>query len=65
MGKFIRHQYFEARFKQLGFLNIRCWLRLKYHKSKINLVMTYREIQERYKKEFNRTIKTCWIADIK
>jgi hypothetical protein len=27
--------------------------------------MTYKKIQELYKKEFNRTIKTCWIADVK
>ncbi|RPG31125.1 MAG: hypothetical protein CBB72_012580 [Muricauda sp. TMED12] len=28
-------------------------------------MMTYREIQERAKKELGRTVKTCWIADVK
>ena len=27
--------------------------------------MTYTEIQELYKRSFNKTIKTCWIADVK
>ena len=27
--------------------------------------MTYKAIQELYKKEFNKTIKSCWIADVK
>lgn len=27
--------------------------------------MTYKEIQDCYKKQFNRTIKTCWIVDVK
>lgn len=27
--------------------------------------MTYKTIQELYKKQFYRTIKTCWIADVK
>ncbi|TPG45332.1 hypothetical protein [Flavobacterium pectinovorum] len=27
--------------------------------------MTYKTIQELYKKQFNKTIKTCWIADVK
>jgi hypothetical protein len=27
--------------------------------------MKYKKIQELYKNEFNRTIKTCWIADVK
>ncbi len=28
-------------------------------------IMTYKEIQNRYKREFNKTIKSCWIADVK
>ncbi|RXR17371.1 hypothetical protein EQG63_11190 [Flavobacterium amnicola] len=28
-------------------------------------MMTYKSIQELYKETFNRTIKTCWIADVK
>lgn len=27
--------------------------------------MTYKEIQEAYKKKHNSTIKSCWIADVK
>ncbi len=27
--------------------------------------MTYKEIQYCYKRHFNKTIKTCWIADVK
>lgn len=27
--------------------------------------MTYKQIQICYKKHFNKSIKTCWIADIK
>jgi hypothetical protein len=27
--------------------------------------MTYKTIQELYKNQFNKTIKTCWIADVK
>ncbi|GAA4776668.1 MULTISPECIES: hypothetical protein [Flavobacterium] len=27
--------------------------------------MTYKMIQELYRETFNRTIKTCWIADVK
>ena len=27
--------------------------------------MTYREISETHKKEFGKSIKTCWIADVK
>jgi hypothetical protein len=27
--------------------------------------MTYKEIQQCYYKQFNRTLKTCWIADVK
>lgn len=27
--------------------------------------MTYRQIQEEYRKYFNKTIKSCWIADVK
>jgi hypothetical protein len=27
--------------------------------------MTYKNIQLLFKNEFNRTIKTCWIADVK
>ena len=26
---------------------------------------TYKEIQKKYKEKFNRTCKTCWIADVK
>lgn len=27
--------------------------------------MTYKNIQQLYKDQFNKTIKTCWIADVK
>jgi len=27
--------------------------------------MTYKQIQSEYKKLYNRSIKTCWIADVK
>ncbi len=27
--------------------------------------MTYKEIQECYKRHFNKSVKTCWIADVK
>lgn len=27
--------------------------------------MTYKQIQDCYKKHFQQTIKTCWIADVK
>lgn len=27
--------------------------------------MTYNQIQELYKSTFKKTIKTCWIADVK
>ncbi len=27
--------------------------------------MSYKSIQQLYKETFNRTIKTCWIADVK
>ena len=27
--------------------------------------MTYKQIQACYKRHFNKTIKTCWIADVK
>jgi hypothetical protein len=27
--------------------------------------MTYKDIQETYRKNFNRTVKECWIADVK
>ena len=27
--------------------------------------MTYKEIQERYKKRYGTVVKTCWIADVK
>jgi len=27
--------------------------------------MTYAKIQELYRRDFNKTIKTCWIADVK
>lgn len=27
--------------------------------------MTYKEIQEKYKKKYGKTVKTCWIADVK
>ena len=27
--------------------------------------MTYKEIQDCYEKKFNKTLKTCWIADVK
>ena len=27
--------------------------------------MTYKEIQETYRRNFGKTIKTCWIADVK
>ena len=27
--------------------------------------MTYKQIQACYKRRFNKTIKTCWIADVK
>lgn len=27
--------------------------------------MTYKEIQEEYKRLHSKTIKTCWIADLK
>jgi hypothetical protein len=27
--------------------------------------MTYKTIQKLYKNQFNKTIKTCWIADVK
>lgn len=27
--------------------------------------MTYKKIQKLYKDQFNKTIKTCWIADVK
>ncbi|MBI5378274.1 MAG: hypothetical protein HZA82_06590, partial [Thaumarchaeota archaeon] len=26
--------------------------------------MTYLEAQERYKKQYNKAVKTCWIADV-
>lgn len=29
------------------------------------LNMTYKTIQTLFKNEFNKTIKTCWIADVK
>jgi hypothetical protein len=28
-------------------------------------MLTYKEIQSRYKRQFGTTIKTCWIADVK
>ena len=31
----------------------------------MNNKITYSQIQEKYKESYNRTIKTCWIADIK
>lgn len=27
--------------------------------------MTYKKIQESYKKQYYTTVKTCWIADVK
>lgn len=27
--------------------------------------MTYKEIQEEHRKIYNRTVKSCWIADVK
>jgi hypothetical protein len=27
--------------------------------------MTYKQIQDKYRRQFNRTIKSCWIADVK
>ena len=27
--------------------------------------MTYKEIQDCYYEQFNKTLKTCWIADVK
>jgi len=27
--------------------------------------MTYRSIQDEYRANFNKTIKNCWIADVK
>jgi len=27
--------------------------------------MTYKQIQKYYKDHFNKTIKTCWIADVR
>lgn len=34
-----------------------------FNQNKMN--KTYKTIQELYRKEFNKTIKTCWIADVK
>jgi hypothetical protein len=27
--------------------------------------MTYKQIQREYRRLYNKTIKTCWIADVK
>ena len=36
---------------------------ITHHKSTI--VMTYKEIQILYKKQFNKSLKTCFIADVR
>ena len=39
--------------------------RLGEKKVSNHLDMTYKEIQECYKKQYGKTVKTCWIADVK
>ena len=30
-----------------------------------NKIMTYKDIQNKYRSQYGTTIKTCWIADVK